>query len=260
MPRSLLVLSALSLALAGALVACAPGSSGAGKNTAAAAAPSAPLAKADVDSEQAKISYVVGRDFARSVEPIRAELDTELVLRAIRDAQAGRPSLFDDSETKRIRDGFSAHLRDKHDQEVKALAARNLAAGEAFLAKNAKAEGVKTTASGLQYKVDKEGKGAHPKASDTVRVNYVGTLIDGSKFESTYDTDHPAEFVLAQVMPGWTEGVQLMTPGAKYRFWMPPKLAYGDRGLAGQIEPNAVLAFEVELLEIAGQGAPTHDE
>lgn len=259
MPRSLLVLSALSLALAGALVACAPGGSGAGKNTAA-AAPSAPLAKADVDSERAKISYVVGRDFARSVEPIRAELDTELVLRAIRDAQAGRPSLFDDSETKRIRDGFSAHLRDKHDQEVKALAARNLAAGEAFLAKNAKAEGVKTTASGLQYQAIKQGQGAHPKASDTVRVNYVGTLIDGSKFESTYDTDHPAEFVLSQVMPGWTEGVQLMTPGAKYRFWMPPKLAYGDRGLAGQIEPNSVLAFEVELLEIAGQGAPTHDE
>ncbi|QQP95105.1 FKBP-type peptidyl-prolyl cis-trans isomerase [Lysobacter enzymogenes] len=258
MPRSLLVLSALSLALAGALVACAPSGSGAGKNTAA--APSAPLAKADVDSERAKISYVVGRDFARSVEPIRAELDTELVLRAIRDAQAGRPSLFDDSESKRIRDGFSAHLRDKHDQEVKALASRNLAAGEAFLAKNAKAEGVKTTASGLQYQAIKQGQGAHPKASDTVRVNYVGTLIDGSKFESTYDTDHPAEFVLSQVMPGWTEGVQLMTPGAKYRFWMPPKLAYGDRGLAGQIEPNSVLAFEVELLEIAGQGAPTHDE
>lgn len=256
MPRSLLVLSALSLALAAALVACAPSG---GPKPGAAAAP-APLAAADVASEKARISYVVGRDFARSVEPIRAELDTELVLRAIRDAQAGRPSLFDDSETKRIRDGFSAHLRDKHDEEVKALAARNLAAGEAFLAKNAKAEGVKTTASGLQYQALREGKGARPKASDTVRVNYVGTLVDGRKFESTYDTDHPAEFVLAQVMPGWTEGVQLMAPGAKYRFWMPPKLAYGERGLAGQIEPNSVLAFEVELLEVAGQGAPTHDE
>ncbi|MEI2432135.1 FKBP-type peptidyl-prolyl cis-trans isomerase [Lysobacter yananisis] len=256
MPRSLLVLSALSLALAAALVACAPSG---GPKPGAAAAP-APLAAADVASEKARISYVVGRDFARSVEPIRAELDAELVLRAIRDAQAGRPSLFDESETKRIRDGFSAHLRDKHDQQVKALAARNLAAGEAFLSKNANADGVKTTASGLQYQMLREGKGAHPKASDTVRVNYVGTLIDGRKFESTYDTDHPAEFVLAQVMPGWTEGVQLMAPGAKYRFWMPPKLAYGERGLAGQIEPNSVLAFEVELLEIAGQGAPTHDE
>lgn len=257
MPRSPIVLSALPLALAGALVACAPG--GAGGDKRAAASP-APLAQADVASEKAKISYVVGRDFARSIEPIRGELDAELVLRAIRDAQAGRPSLFDESQSQRIRDSFSARLRDKHDQQVKALAERNLAAGEAFLAKNAKADGVKTTASGLQYQVLREGKGAHPKASDTVRVNYVGTLLDGSKFESTYDTDHPAEFVLAQVMPGWTEGVQLMAPGAKYRFWMPPKLAYGERGLAGQIEPNSVLAFEVELLEIAGQGAPSHDE
>ncbi|SDY85168.1 FKBP-type peptidyl-prolyl cis-trans isomerase FkpA [Lysobacter sp. yr284] len=255
MPRSLLVLSALSLALAAALVACTP--SGGPKPGAAAPAP---LAAADVASERAKISYVVGRDFARSVEPIRGELDPDLVLRAIRDAQAGRASLFDESETKRIRDGFSAHLRDKHDEEVKAVAARNLDAGRAFLARNAKAEGVKTTASGLQYQVVRQGKGEHPKASDTVRVNYVGSLVDGRKFESTYDTDHPAEFVLAQVMPGWTEGVQLMAPGAKYRFWMPPALAYGERGLAGQIEPNSVLAFEVELLEIAEQGTPTHDE
>lgn len=260
MPRSLLVLSALSLALAGALVACAPGGGSKPDAASSAAAAHAPLAAADVAGEKARISYVVGRDFARSVEPIRGELDTELVLRAIRDAQAGRPSLFDESETKRIRDGFSAHLRDKRDAQIEAVGARNLAAGEAFLARNAKAEGVRTTASGLQYKVLEQGKGAHPKASDTVRVNYVGTLIDGRKFESTYDTDHPAEFVLAQVMPGWTEGVQLMAPGAKYRFWLPAKLAYGERGLAGQIEPNSVLSFEVELLEIAGQGAPTHDE
>lgn len=117
-----------------------------------------------------------------------------------------------------------------------------------------------TTASGLQYQVMRAGKGAHPKANDTVRVNYLGRLLDGSKFESTYDTDHPAEFVLAQVMPGWTEGVQLMTPGSQYRFWIPAKLAYGERGMAGQIEPNSVLVFEIELLEIAGEGTPTHDE
>ena len=106
----------------------------------------------------------------------------------------------------------------------------------------------------------REGKGAHPGPNDTVRVNYLGKLLDGSKFESTYDTDHPAEFVLAQVMPGWTEGVQLMSPGSQYRFWIPARLAYGERGMAGQIEPNSVLVFEIELLEIAGEGAPTHDE
>ncbi|MBW8807233.1 MAG: FKBP-type peptidyl-prolyl cis-trans isomerase [Lysobacter sp.] len=213
-----------------------------------------------MDSDKAKVSYIVGRDFARSIEPVRGELDTEVVLRAIRDAQAGRPSLFDEAQSKRIREGFSEHLRSKHDADTKALAARNRQTGEAFLKRNAQVRGVITTASGLQYQVMRAGKGAHPKASDTVRVNYLGRLLDGSKFESTYDTDHPAEFVLAQVMPGWTEGVQLMTPGSQYRFWIPAKLAYGERGMAGQIEPNSVLVFEIELLEIAGEGAPVHDE
>ncbi|QWF17447.1 FKBP-type peptidyl-prolyl cis-trans isomerase [Lysobacter capsici] len=213
-----------------------------------------------MDSDKAKVSYIVGRDFARSIEPVRGELDTEVVLRAIRDAQAGRPSLFDEAQSKRIREGFSEHLRSKHDADTKALAARNRQTGEAFLKRNAQVRGVITTASGLQYQVMRAGKGAHPKASDTVRVNYLGRLLDGSKFESTYDTDHPAEFVLAQVMPGWTEGVQLMTPGSQYRFWIPAKLAYGERGMAGQIEPNSVLVFEIELLEIAGEGTPVHDE
>ncbi|MEH6422280.1 FKBP-type peptidyl-prolyl cis-trans isomerase [Pseudomonas sp. CGJS7] len=256
MPRSFVRLSAMSLSMALALCACtAPTGGDAGKS----AAP-APLTAAELGDEKAKISYIVGRDFAASIEPIRGELDEAVVLRAIRDAQAGRASLFDDAQSKRIREGFSEHLRGKHDAEVKAIAARNLSAGQAFLKKNASAQGVKTTASGLQYQVLSEGRGSHPKASDTVRVNYIGKLLDGSKFESTYDTDHPAEFVLAQVMPGWTEGVQLMTPGAKYRFWVPAALAYGERGMAGQIEPNSVLEFEIELLEIAGQGAPTHDE
>jgi FKBP-type peptidyl-prolyl cis-trans isomerase FkpA/FKBP-type peptidyl-prolyl cis-trans isomerase FklB len=258
MPRPSLSPLALSLSALLALSACTASKDSSQGAENAAAAPA--LTAAQVSSEKAKISYIVGRDFAASIEPIRGELDTELVLRAIRDAQAGRASLFDDAQSKKIREGFSEHLRGAHDAQIKALAARNLETGDAFLKKNAQAAGVKTTASGLQYQVLREGKGAHPKASDTVRVNYLGRLLDGSKFESTYDTDHPAEFVLAQVMPGWTEGVQLMSPGAKYRFWVPAKLAYGDRGLAGQIEPNSVLDFEIELLEIAGEGVPVHDE
>ncbi len=256
MPRSLPVPHALPLVLAAALAACAP----AADPRAPAAAPTAPLSKADLADPRAKISYLVGRDLARNLAPIRAELDPELVLRALREAQAGQPALFDEAESQRIRDGFSAHLRQTRDDALKAVAARNLAASDAFLRRNAQVQGVKTTASGLQYQVLREGRGARPRASDTVRVNYTGTLPDGSKFESTYDTDHPAEFVLAQVMPGWTEGVQLMQPGARYRFWMPPALAYGERGVAGQIEPNTVLSFEVELLEIAGQGASAGDE
>ncbi|MBT2745809.1 MULTISPECIES: FKBP-type peptidyl-prolyl cis-trans isomerase [unclassified Lysobacter] len=258
MPRPSLSPLALSLSALLALSACTASkdSSQGGENATAAPA----LTAAQVSGEKARISYIVGRDFAANIEPIRGELDTELVLRAIRDAQAGRASLFDEAQSKKIREGFSEHLRGAHDAQVKAVAARNLETGAAFLKKNAQVAGVETTASGLQYQVLREGKGAHPKASDTVRVNYLGRLLDGSKFESTYDTDHPAEFVLAQVMPGWTEGVQLMTPGAKYRFWVPAKLAYGERGMAGQIEPNSVLDFEIELLEIAGEGGPVHDE
>lgn len=254
MPRPLILPLVGPLSLVFVLSACT-----ARNETPAEAAPAA-LTATDVSSDKAKISYVVGRDFARSIEPVRGELDAGMVLRAIRDAQAGRPSLFDEAQSQRIRAGFSEHLRGRHDADAKALAARNLSAGEAFLKTNARAAGIKTTASGLQYQVMREGKGAHPGPNDTVRVNYLGKLLDGSKFESTYDTDHPAEFVLAQVMPGWTEGVQLMSPGGQYRFWIPARLAYGERGMAGQIEPNSVLVFEIELLEIAGEGAPTHDE
>jgi len=242
------------------LAACTPPAGGPAQGDAASDAAGAALTAAELDSEKARISYIVGRDFARSIEPIRGELDQRIVLRAIRDAQAGAPMLYDEAQSKKIREGFSEHLRNKRDRELKQLAARNLEAGDAFLKKNAKVDGVVGTASGLQYQMLRAGKGAHPKASDTVRVNYVGRLLDGSKFESTYDTDHPAEFVLAQVMPGWTEAVQLMTPGSQYRFWIPAKLAYGEQGLPGQIEPNATLVFEIELLEIAGQGAPTQGE
>lgn len=227
---------------------------------AAAAAPAAALTAAELSDDKARISYVVGRDFARSIEPIRADLDPQIVLRAIRDAQAGAKPLFDEAQSRKIREGFSAALRDKQDRAQRALAARNLESGEAFLKRNAGSDGVRSTSSGLQYRVLKQGQGAHPKPSDTVRVNYIGRLPDGSKFESTYDTDHPAEFVLDRVMPGWTEGVQLMTPGSRYRFWVPSKLAYGERGVPGQIEPNTVLDFEIELLEIAGAGGTAAGE
>lgn len=243
----------VGLALAMALAGCTPASK-APPAAATAAMPAAALTAAELSDDKARISYVIGRDFARSIEPIRGELDPQIVLRAIRDAQGGAKPLFDEAQSRTIREGFSAALRAKQDQAQQALAARNLESGEAFLKRNAGSAGVRSTASGLQYRVLREGQGAHPKPSDTVRVNYIGRLPDGSKFESTYDTDHPAEFVLDRVMPGWTEGVQLMTPGSRYRFWVPSKLAYGERGVPGQIEPNTVLDFEIELLEIAGAG------
>ncbi|WNB76156.1 FKBP-type peptidyl-prolyl cis-trans isomerase [Methylomonas koyamae] len=128
--------------------------------------------------------------------------------------------------------------------------AENKAAGEKYLADNAKNAGVTTTASGLQYQVFAEGTGASPKASDNVTVHYKGTTIDGKEFDSSYSRGAPATFPLNRVIPGWTEGVQLMKEGAKYRFFIPSNLAYGERGAGRDIGPNAALIFDVELIKV----------
>ncbi len=131
------------------------------------------------------------------------------------------------------------------------MADSDLEKGEAFLKQNSTKAGVKTTASGLQYKVLKEGKGKTPKATETVEVHYKGTLLDGTEFDSSYKRGQTIEFPLNRVIPGWTEGVQLMKEGAKYQFTIPSKLAYGERGTpGGPIPPNATLIFEVELVSV----------
>ena len=128
--------------------------------------------------------------------------------------------------------------------------AQNKEAGEKFLAENKTKEGVITTESGLQYKVEKEGTGEKPTAADRVKVHYTGTLLDGTKFDSSVDRGEPAEFGVSQVIRGWTEGLQIMPAGSKYIFWIPSDLAYGERGAGQDIKPNSVLKFEVELLEV----------
>ena len=201
-------------------------------------------------TEKDKVSYMVGMQVGSSLARIKDEIDMALVIKAMEATLAGDKPLLTEQEVMTIQQSFAQRLQAKHDMEMKQRAEKNKTEGDAFLAKNKSAAGVKTTASGLQYKVVTEGKGPKPAATDQVKVHYTGTLLDGTKFDSSVDRGEPAQFALNAVIPGWTEGLQLMPVGSKYVFWIPSQLAYGDRGTPGPIGPNATLKFEVELLEI----------
>ena len=216
----------------------------------------ATVAAPALDSERARISYMVGLDMAKTMAPVKEEVDIDIAIAAIRAVHAGRKPALDDAQTDALREQFGEVLRKKQEMAAREIARKNLTAAETFLATNAKATGVTVTASGLQYQVLRDAKGPKPTDTDTVRVNYASSTLAGAKLESTYDTDHPAEIALNRVFPGWSEGVQLMPVGSKLRLWIPPALAYGERGASGRIEPNALLVFDVELLEIAGKAAP----
>lgn len=153
-------------------------------------------------------------------------------------------------EAGEILDKYFAEIEAEQKSRAEAAGAVYKTEGEAFLAKNAKAEGVRVTASGLQYKVLTQGKGRKPKATDKVRCHYEGKLVDGTKFDSSYDRGQAAVFGLNQVIPGWTEGVQLMSEGSKFEFYIPYELGYGAHGAPGAIPPYAALIFVVELLEV----------
>jgi FKBP-type peptidyl-prolyl cis-trans isomerase len=221
-----------------------------------AAAVAAPGAQAidKLTTEKEKVSYMVGMDMANGLQPIKGEIDLAIVTQALADALAGGKTLMTAEEQQAVRAAFIQKMQGQQEEQMKAVAEKNKAAGDTFLATNKAKAGVKTTASGLQYQVITEGSGAKPVATDTVKVHYVGTLLDGSKFDSSVDRGEPAQFPLNGVIPGWTEGLQLMPVGSKYKLWIPGNLAYGDRGRPG-IEPNALLTFEVELLEIVKPGA-----
>lgn len=162
---------------------------------------------------------------------------------AIADVLHGRPAQMDHEEAHRVLNDFFTDLEERQQKAAKAE-------GEAFLTENKKRAGIVTTASGLQYEVLTEGTGRHPKATDTVRCHYEGTLIDGTVFDSSYRRNQPAEFELRQVIAGWTEGLQLMKEGAKYKFYLPYNLAYGEHGAGNSIPPYAALIFTVELIKV----------
>lgn len=202
--------------------------------------------------DKAKAGYSVGYMIGTNAKKAASDLDKGDILQGFNAAYATDKPALTEQEMEKVITDYQQRRQGEMQKEMEAKGKANLEKGQAFLAENGKKQGVKTTASGLQYEVLKEGTGAKPKATDIVAVNYEGKLIDGKVFDSNaMHGGEPAVFPLNRVIPGWTEGVQLMTEGSKYRFYVPANLAYGEAGAPqGGIEPNSVLQFDVELLKI----------
>ncbi|KPZ64654.1 FKBP-type 22 kDa peptidyl-prolyl cis-trans isomerase [Pseudoalteromonas sp. P1-16-1b] len=195
----------------------------------------------------ASVGNFLNKDLADKKE-IGIELDQALLMRGFEDALAGNAKI-DEEKIREVLTALDESVRTKQEEKAKVESEKSKVEGEKYLTENAKKEGVMVTESGLQYEVMSEGEGAKPVATDVVKVHYKGTLLDGTEFDSSYSRNEPTTFPLNRVIPGWTEGLQLMTVGSKYKFTIPSDLAYGDRDL-GKIPANSTLIFEVELLEI----------
>ena len=198
-----------------------------------------------------KLSYALGIGIGSQLAGMGAkELNIDDFAQAIKDVISGAGLKVDTAEAQTLVQNFFQEQEAKQQAAAAEAGKAAKAAGEAFLAENAKKDGVVTLPSGLQYQVLKEGNGKKPSATDQVVCHYEGTLIDGTVFDSSYKRNEPATFGLNQVIAGWTEGVQLMSEGAKYRFFIPYNLAYGERGAGAQIPPFAALVFDVELIQV----------
>jgi FKBP-type peptidyl-prolyl cis-trans isomerase FkpA len=252
-PRIAIVAAFVSLAV-GAGCQQKPGQ--AGEKPVSAARQKDPDAIPGLSTEKERVSYMVGMDLGKSLEPVKDEIDLETMHKALKATLAGEKPLMTEEQAEKVREAFAQKMQAQQIARMMAEAKENQTKGQAFLAENAKKPGVQTTASGLQYQVLSEGKGPKPKPTDTVRAHYRGMLLDGTEFDSSYERGEPATFMLSQMVPGWQEGIPLMNVGSKHRFWIPASLGYGERGTpGGPIPPNATLVFEVELLDIAKPSA-----
>ncbi len=215
-------------------------------------------AAVDLKTDADKLSYTIGNDMGSKFKQQNIAVNPAVFQQGLSDGLAGTKPALTMEEQKAVMENFQKTMMDKMQKEMKVAGEKNSVEGKAFLAKNAKEKGVKVTKSGLQYKVMEEGKGPKPSATDTVTVNYEGTLINGKVFDSSYQRGKPVSFPLNGVIPGWTEAVQLMPVGSTYMIYVPSKLAYGEQGAPGAIGPNETLIFKIQLLstEKAGAAAP----
>ncbi len=210
---------------------------------------------AELKETKDKVSYSIGVDIGSTIKRQGIEIDPDKVLLGLKDAYSGKKLALTDEEMKSTMETFQKEMMTKMAKKREDDAKKNKEIGEKFLAENKKKDGVKTTASGLQYKIITEGKGEKAKETDTVVTNYRGTTIDGKEFDSSYKRNEPAEFPLAGVIKGWTEGLQLIPVGTKAQFYIPAELAYGDNA-PPEIGPGQTLIFDVELLSIKAPEAP----
>jgi FKBP-type peptidyl-prolyl cis-trans isomerase len=198
-----------------------------------------------------ELSYALGMDVGNSLKRFGAEVEINSFMEAVQATLEGGDTLLTPEQARKVTKDFVLEQRKKKLAERKVAGEKNLAEGEAFMAENKTKEGVITTDSGLQYQIIKEGEGPKPAATDKVTVHYRGTLLDGTEFDSSHKRGKPATFRVKGVIPGWTEALQLMPVGSTYKLFIPPKLAYGERGSGSKIGPNSTLIFEVELLAIS---------
>lgn len=206
-----------------------------------------------LDTPDEKASYSIGVDIGRNLKRSTEGLDFAALKSGLRDGFQGETNLMTDEEMREVIMNYRKELITRRQEKQKMQATNNLAQAETFLKENAEKEGVIVLPSGLQYKVLKEGEGPQPAATNVVTTHYVGTLIDGTEFDSSIKRGEPATFPVSGVIPGWTEALQLMKVGSKWQLFIPPNLGYGENGAGDKIEPNSALIFEVELLEIKDQ-------
>jgi len=197
-----------------------------------------------------KVSYSIGLNIGKDFKAQNIEVNPELLARGIKDAISDTKPLLTDEEIQEAIGSFQQERMAEAEEMAKAAGEKNRQEGESFLLENAKKEGVVTLPSGLQYKVIEEGTGKSPEPGDQVTVHYRGTLVDGTEFDSSYERGEPVTFPVGGVIPGWTEALQLMKEGAKWQLFIPPSLAYGEKGAGQVIGPNATLIFDVELISV----------